>query len=264
MTGIARGAAVLLASVIGLTPAIGRAQNELSTLEMAALAPRVADRTVRHDLLSVLHPIQEISSGMLRRLRGVDLATVPAGTAFKGLCRQDVLSLLYAPTDLSPKREEQPLRPYGLEARTYFHAVRTPTGPADHADELAGVWTQDCERLDRDENTVWFSAHGPFQAAQAVNLLSAAVASIKSGKLTAISCSRRMKGTETCQALIEKEGVLDRINSIEACAVEGGQICYVIDLAHGTELKIVARGEHDALAPAEVQSLSQTDIIIVT
>jgi hypothetical protein len=75
------------------------------------------------------------------------MQTAPYGTALKGLCRMDDLSLRYVPTASEPKGRDQPIQPVGLEAQALFHALQGPItvlGPSSAED---AVWSEDCDRL---------------------------------------------------------------------------------------------------------------------
>jgi len=231
---------------------------------MTVLKPAAADRIVRRDLLSILRPTDEVRTGMFIQLHGVSLGTRAYGTEFDGLCQQDTLVLKYAPTSIRPDPRDEPLRPFGIEASTAFHATRLPTRRPEDARMQGEVWVDSCDRLTDDKDVFWFNAKDAEEAARATNILKAATDQIAAGSLKTISCETFDQDKRSCEQIIAEQATLDKIDDIYSCAADAGMKCYVIDVASSIRLTIVARLAADSLVPSAVQSIKIEEYIIVT
>ena len=253
-------------SIIALAPPVADsvAQDLLTTSQMTALPPAAANKTVRTDLLSLFQPVQKIRRGMFVRLRGVQLLTYPYGTEFKGLCRRDELNLHYAPTDLAPKPDAQPIQPYGFDAGPAFHITHLPGRVGDREDKSELVWSETCDRLEHDDGAQWFGADTAIHAAQGANFLQAAVDRIKAGTLKAEPCTDRLNSKKTCEQVILEEGDLAKIDRIEICSSTPDLICYAIDLDGSTRLTITGKVEEGELVPTKIETITVEQYVIVT
>lgn len=236
-----------------------------TTREMTNLSPSAADRAVRSDLLSVLRPLPgRLSTGMRVRLGDVVLSTRPYGTYFPGLCQQDELWLKYAPTDLTAKARDQPLQAFGIEARAMFHALR-PLGPEEEdAKSKLRVWSEECDRVADDKEANWFEAKDATEAAEAVNLLLAAVAAIRAETLKPKNCNLFPTNHRSCTQTALDEGNIHNIEEVETCSSEDGFECYGIDVDDETRLIIVARYRADPAETVSLASVSVVQYIVVT
>lgn len=245
--------------------AAAAAQDSASTRELVKLPPQAANRTVQKDLLSVLEPVRQIRSGMLRQLRGVYLVTKAYGTEFDGVCRRDELSLRYAPTGKGSAPEDAPLQPYGIEAAPSFHIISLPKREPGDADRQVNVWQPKCAAAGHDDNASWFAAPDAHAAVQGVLVLEAALKAVRLGTLKAQPCpSVYGPKSTTCEAAILENGDLSKLDSIETCPAGAGALCYAISLSASTKLTIKAQAQGEALAPGPVTSIAIEQFIIVT
>lgn len=249
-------------AVVALSPAA--AQEAMTTRQREALSPREANRTVQHDLLSVLKPITKIDSGMLRQLRGVGLTTKAFGTEFDGVCRRDAVTLWYAATQAAAKPEDAPLHPYSLEAQAWFHVIRLPRKASTRTGTDEGIWRSQCASLGTNEETEWFAAKNARIAVQGALMMEAAVEAVRSGTLRPEPCPNISDAKLTCEEAILAGGSITKIDSVEACSSEAGSLCYVVDLASSTKLTIKGRAPESALVPSAITSIAVEHYIIVT
>ena len=150
-------------AMIGCVPAL--AQDDMSTRQLKALSPHVANRKAQEDLLSIFEPVKKYSTGMFRGVRGVGLTTHAHGTEFEGLCSRDSVTLWYAPTQEGQVTADTPVRPYQVTATALFHFLKAPS----REPELRhSVWQDACVAAGEDEQTHWFSASDPRTAVQGV------------------------------------------------------------------------------------------------
>jgi hypothetical protein len=257
-------AAIVQGGVLILSPSIATAQDPLTTRQMEALSPRVANQTVQRDLLSLLEPVNEIRSGMFRRLHGVTLMTRPFGTEFEGVCRQDIATLWYAPADSKGNNKDTPIRPFSIEAYPAFHISELPKNKLPYRDAVEFMQQTECDRVARRENVNWFSAKNAFEAVQGAYTMKMAIDQIKGGTLKARPCPSVFPGNFSCEKVITDVGELNKIDSIQACVAPPGSICYSIDLAGSTKLTIIAEGSTDAPAPAKINSIEVEQYMVVT
>lgn len=237
------------------------AQAALTTREMRALPRRDVNKTVQEDILSILDPVHQITPGMFRRLRGVELHTQPFGTPFDGLCRRDSVWLRYAPVDTGPRPEDQPLRPYGIEATQEFHITSPLKPPRPDDDDAARVFGADCGRLGDEAN--WFTAPSALDVAQAVSLAHAAIEQLKVGRLAAAPCNTPVKG-ETCTAFVLGAVDFAKLNGIDRCPAASGLVCYALSFEHSHALTIVGRAADKGTLPTMVESIGIETYVIVT
>jgi len=243
------------------------AQKPHSTSQMEDLRASQANRVVRNDLLSVLEPVHEISSGMFLRLHGVTLMTRPYGTEFDGLCRRDTVWLHYAPVDLHAPTRDQPLQPYGLEATAEFHAANLPIARPEDAAMQEDVWNKSCERIAKDEDAPWlgwFEAKDADEAARALHALAAAVDQVRAGDLKPSGCRFVGNAERSCNELVLDAGDIENVGSVASCAAAVGQACYEIDAFGGIELTITIWPADEGLVPKTVISIFVEQYITVT
>lgn len=243
------------------------AGEPLTTTQMEALPKQQAERRVRSDMMSVLKPSGPIESGTFRRLRAVGFETRPYGTAYAGICRMDLVSLLYAPLSEKARPEDQPLRPQGIEAWPLYRVTGPVASPAEEDDEPRDAWRADCVRLkgsDPYARDGWFSAPDLFSAAQGVIVLERAVAAVRAGILKSGPCDLPLLKGETCEGAILAFGSLEKLVRIELCARQEGEICYVVDLDGMTLLTIKGRGDRTTLEPTAIESIAVEQYITVT
>lgn len=250
-------------ALLGLHPAL--AQEGATTRDREAMPPKVANRTVQRDLLSVLEPVTRIDSGMFRQLRGVGLTTNPFGTEFDGLCRRDAVTLWYAATGTAAKPEDAPLRPYSVEAQPWFHIIHPPREASSDARRGEGVWQAKCASATTSEDARWFAAKDARTAIQGSMMLEAAVKAVRSGALKAEPCPNIFDPKEaTCESTILAHGDLSKIDSVETCSSEDGSLCYVVDLASSIKMTIKGRASENSLTPSAVTSIAVEQYITVT
>jgi hypothetical protein len=239
-----------LGASLATGPALGAAPPPLSMRQMEALSPEQADRRVREDLLSLLQPVGRIERGHVRG--EVDLVTAPFATAYPGLCRRDVLELRYAPTDSAAQDEDQPMRPYGLEAKSQF-VLRgaAPVTPRPHSPR--SVWGTECAHLSKQATGNWFDAPNEDDAARAVNLFDAALTRLRAGTLS--PCA---SGSTTCSELRQAKALRsDQLLQVFTCKADVGTVCYDLFFPAAISITLVARDRDGAsdISPADVVSV---------
>lgn len=240
------------------------AAQPLSTRERELLSPRAANKVVQQDMLSVLRPLNQIRSGMLRRLRGLGLTTKAYETEYAGLCRRDVVTLFYAPTAKSERYEDTPIAPYGIEASPYFHIVTMPR-EEERADELTLSERQRrCSAADEAEQSNWYAAPNAHVAVAGARVLESMVSAVRSGALKAEPCSQFDTRVTTCEAIILTNAKTEAIDEISSCHGEGPIACYVVIVGNDTELTIKAEMNGDGLTPKRVISVAMEQFIVVT
>ena len=250
-------------ALLSLSPAC--AQEATTTREREALTSRAANRTVQRDLLSVLEPIKRIDAGMFKQLRGVGLTTRPFGTEFDGLCRRDAVTLWYAVTETAAKPENAPVRPYSVDAQAWFHIIYLPREASADARRGEGIWQAKCASAGTSEDTDWFAAKDARTAIQGALMLNAAVEALRSGKLKAEPCPNIFDGMKsTCEAAILADADISKIDSVEVCSSDAGNLCYVVDLASSTKLTIKGRAPETSLVPSAITYIAVEQYIIVT
>jgi hypothetical protein len=250
----------LLLLLIGALSAEPSFAGDLSTRQMEALSPRVAGARVRQDLLSILRHTGEIRSGMFKELHGVALNSRPIGTDIGGLCRHDVLTVLYGPSEDGPPSRDKALRPVGVEAESAFLIV----GSLKQANGRQLTGNETCERLSVDDRR-WFSAPNSFHAARGALLLDAAVQAIESGRLKPKPCPDIFDPKQSrCDQVILREARADQISSIKPCTSDEEMACYVLDVGGMTELTIKGHVEDGEITPRSVESVSVKQYVVVT
>jgi hypothetical protein len=259
----------ILRSVIGLVSIswclAAVAQIPSTTRERESLSEKAANRMVQRDLLSVFEPVKQIDSGMFRQLRGIDLTTKAFGTEFEGLCRRDAITLWYSATEKSAEPEDVPVQPYSVEAQPWFHILKLPRSePGDKYAENR-IWSVKCRSAGRSEDVSWFAAKDARTAVQGALVLEAALIAVRSGALKAQACPEIFDAKKfTCEEAILAESEVSKIDSVEACASNATDLCYIIDLNSSTKLTIKGRASGNALAPEAVTSIAIEQYIIVT
>lgn len=240
------------------------ATEPLSTREREALPPRAANKVVHQDILSVLRPLKQIQSGMLRRLRDLGLTTKAYETEFSGLCRRDVVTLFYAPTAKSERYEDTPIAPYGLEASPYFHIVTMPREEERYDELTLREKQRRCSAADEAEQSNWYAASNAHVAVAGARVLEATLAAVRSGALKAEPCSQFDTRVMTCEAVILNNARIDTIDEISSCHGEGPIACYVVIVGNDTELTIKAEMNGDGLTPKRIISVAMEQFIVVT
>src|SRR3569832_2172194 len=102
-------------ALLALLAGTAQARETPTTRQWRGMSAGQADRHIRRDLLSILQPLGKVTTGNLRRIRGLALDTEPYATWFDGLCRRDTIRINYAPTAESKAYEATPVQPYGLD-----------------------------------------------------------------------------------------------------------------------------------------------------
>lgn len=260
-----------LGAIVFQTPtlpadAAGRRDTSRS---MMALSPKAADAKVKQDLLSILQPAGKFVRGMHAHVVMKTLRTRPYGAGFKGLCRMDELSVHYATTAQGREAIDEPLRPYGLEAKPMFHVTRGSISNYTVEESRPGAWADDCKKLPSNTSDAWFTAPTELEAARGVNLFLAAMTSLRSGELKVKDCDLGLKG-KTCGEEILQLGQVSKIMAVDkdcaALAASAGPLseCFDIRTTESVELTIVASFAKDGVEPERVQSISASQFIVVT
>jgi len=257
---LAKGALVLLLAVLAVVPGAAGAQTPLSSRKRYAQPPRLADKSVKRDLLSILAPVRALTRGSIMMYIDQGLTTRPYGADYDGLCRRDALLLKYAP--VGPHSMDAPMQPYGLEAKATYHIVRLPRGepandpPRNHALQAS------CDALDGDDKANWFEADTAFQAVQGASALVMAVGEIKAGKLKAERC-RVYDPKVSCENAIVAKGKISDIWSIKSCDAPPVRFCYAIDVGM-TVVTITGVGDGSKFEPDAIASIKAEDYVVVT
>lgn len=250
-----------IAAIGLLWMAAAPAQDAMTTRERKALSPRAASRNVREDLWSVFEPIGRISSGTARQLHGVGLQTRAFGTKYDGLCRRDMVSLLYAAAGEASKFEDVPVQPYGVEARALYHFLDAPKRARERS---ADIWQARCETAGRDDHANWFTAPDARTAVLGALALKAAADAVQAGTIIPEPCGILAgRGKRICDAAILANGDPAVIQEIEICASTAGALCYVVYVDSSLKLTIRVRDTGDTFVPGPVSSVAVDEEIIV-
>ena len=243
-------------------PGWAQAQPLQSTHDMSRLKPEAADRTVRRDLLSILSPVKEIIA--VRSVIGdVAVRTRPYGTHFAGLCRRDVLTLLYAPTSNQGRSQDWPVQPYGVEARAEFHALRVPAALPNGVERSQDAWREDCDRLPGGDDEGWFAAQDADEAVAAIAVLAAAAERLRAGQVKA-DCEIKLTPGRSCEQTILAEADPAKVTELQACQAPVGAFCDQILVGGGLTLSIVWRFGAAANAPPQVSAIKAEFYVVVT
>lgn len=192
------------------------------------------------------------------------MLTAPYGTPLSGLCRYDDLILKYAPTASAPRGAEQPVRPYGIEAEAWFHAIRAPIAELAPPKAAAAVWDDDCDKLSTTPSAFWFRAPSAEDAARAVNLLFAATSALKSGRVRTTDCADFARWKMTCEQMVLDRGRIDQITHVSPCPADKGLECYTLSVGGFVEVTIKGLADERSLSPSEIQSVSAAEYVVVT
>ena len=244
--------------VLGLAAmAAGSASaQDLSSRERRALSAREADKVARRDLLSILLPTGKNERGMLRRMGGTTFLTRPYATSFRGLCRQDMLTLLYGATASDDRYEDAPLRPYAVEARPVYRVASRTFDAAPRSEKFGREpFDSGCASIsDKDD---WFFAEDDLLAATGVMVAQAADKRLVDGTLEP-SC----KDTTPCVDLARQVLAPQDMGNVDTCPAPDGERCF--DIGNGTvTIRVKGSGELP-IDPATIKSIEVAQVIVVT
>lgn len=264
-------AIVIAAASLILPAAPAHAQGNRTSRQMSALSPDMANRVSQEDLLSVLEPSGKIRlTGSPRR---TNLVTKPYGTEFEGVCRRDLVSLLYAPAKAGVPSASARLRPYGIETTPMFRIVHLPKivpGLDDLYQPLvAQPACQDVERQWRkrrraegaedDETTygpLWFTAPDVVHAVRAGFAVDLALAQVRAGTLKPEPCPDVERFGRTCLGQILATDLED-IYAVESCDATAGSVCYkVFFMDASAMLRIRALVDDGKIVPKAILSIA--------
>jgi hypothetical protein len=261
--------AILLALFALGVPAMASAQEGLSSTELRALSKPAANKQARHDLLSILKPMEQYPHGMRRQVGDIWFTTKAYGTQIPGICARDLLSLFYAPTEPERVTEDVPVRPYKVEASTSYNFVRPPSAKmlrnSDKAEAYRMPWQSECSKASEDDFLGWFAADEPGFAVRGFLALQVAVARVKAATLMPKSCADpHIESQKTC---VEGAAVLgndtNQLSSVKRCKAEPGQDCFAID-AQGMDITIITKQVEGVVAAEDIISFDAQQYIIVT
>lgn len=255
------------------------AQGQRTAGEMQRLSPDTANRVSQEDLLSVLEPGGKIALGTHSPPR-TKLTTKSYGTQFDGVCRRDVLALLYAPAKAGDSPWSAPLRPYGIEAMPMFRIVHLPKiapGLDDFSSPLVaqpdckdveGQWrkrklAEGVEKDMLDFGPEWFTAPDAAHAVQAGFAVDMALAQVKAGTLKPEPCPDVERFGRTCIGQILGTGLTD-IYAVETCPAPTGSVCYAVYFMHASAvLTIKALVDDGKIVPNRILSIAVEDFVCI-
>lgn len=260
-----RLAAVALAALLALAPTFAAAQSAPTSDQRRALGKAEADRLIRKDLLSLLRPLPGgFGGGNARRLREQTLFTRAYGTAYENLCRTDLLTVEYAPTDGRERYEHSPIAPYGLSVDTWYHLAGPPKRKAA-ADADRQVWDEACTQLRPETYIDWFDAPSEEDAALAGNVLSAVIERVRAGTLKPGSCEGLHDEKKSCAAVVLETGErMERVSRVIVCEAPAGRSCYRIEVGWDTALTVVFTRKPGSIVPEGIDSLQVEQFVFVT
>jgi len=261
---------------MSITPISAAAQSQLTSRELMALSARDANHVAQRDLLSVFKPVHKYGRGMFLRVRGTGMTTRPYGTEFQGVCRQDALTLWYAPArsatvdgnpDQKPGSDIQdvPLEPYGFDASAWFHIGHLPAGKLAPRSQ-SPAWQSACDPQQFNDETPWFSAQNARQAVLGANIFRMAEDQVKAGTLSPKPCEGASK-TRSCVQAILAVNDLAKLQSVEDCGADSASSCVKLNLNSDTQLIIVAHvdaGDPNGVTPSDIVSIEVSNYVIVT
>lgn len=235
-----------------------------TTRQLTQLPPNAADKVAKQDLLSVLAPVRKISSGMRVQLGGIEFSTKPYGTAMKGLCRYDNVTLKYAPVATSSNLRDEPIRPFGIEAEAWYHAIGAPIEELAPESASRAIWGEECRKLPTSLPTSWFRAASDETAARGVNLLAVAIKAVRAGEVKLGGVCGMRGPPVACDGVVLKEGRVDKITEVDACPADQGHVCYKVSVGDDVEVTIRATTNPDSLAPQRIDGVSAEEYLVVT
>jgi hypothetical protein len=254
-----------LAALLGLAPTLAAAQEPLTSDQRRALGDAEADRLIRKELLSILRPLPDgFGGGNRRRIGDQTLFTRSYGTAYANLCRTDLLTVHYAPTDGRERYEDSPIAPYGVSVDTWYHLSGPPRRKAEPFTDQE-VWDEACERLTPETYVEWFDAPSEEAAALAGNLLQATLERVRAGTLKPEDCEGLHDDKKSCaELLLEAAAEPHRISRVLICDAPAGRSCYRIEIGWNTALTVVFTRGPDAIVPDRIESLKVEQFLVVT
>ena len=242
------------------------AEKADTTRTMLQLSAKAADQKARQDLLSILQPTGVFTKGNRIRVSGIAMDTVPYGAGFRGLCRKDELFLVYSSTVKGRNSVDDPLRPVGLEMERRFRVSKGPVRDSHETTSQEAGWDDaDCRAPKAGKSDLWFSAPDARRAARAVNVLLAATAEIRAGRVSVSDCGGSLKGT-TCGNWMLELGRLEKMIEVnDDCAAGPGQACYRMNFIGPIEVLIVASFDGDeSVQPTAIASVSAYEYTVVS
>jgi hypothetical protein len=254
-------ALIIAALAVG---SVAASAQDLSTRERQALSAKEADRVARRDLLSILQPTGKNKRGMLRRMRGIGFFTKPYATPYKGMCREDILTLNYGATAGDSRYEDAPLRPYALQTSAWFLILskdfKVERRPAEFGPE---PFDGKCSALSTEE--AWFAAEDEYVAARGYATAIAAADRLADGSLDPTLCEGIFP-TTTCRQAARELLRPDSVGSVSRCPAPQKERCFVID---GNDTKATIRTDGDdnddaPITPASIKSVAIEQYIIIT
>lgn len=259
MSKIKRRSRATLIAGVWMVVACGASAQDLSTRERQELSAREADRLARRDLLSLLQPADRNERGNLRRMRSAVLLTKPYATAYRGLCRKDMLTVDYGATATDDRYEDAPLRPYGLELSAFFRVTSRDFrverrsekfGPEPFGDACSSASAADA----------WFFADNENVAAVGYAVVMAADKALIDGTLKPAGCEETSGCTAVAKEALRSPGP----DGIVMCFAPTGERCFKV-LGGSTTVTIRVNDAGNApIVPGSIKSLDVEQNIIVT
>jgi len=243
---------------------VAASAQDLSTRERQALSAKEADRVARRDLLSILRPTGKNKRGMLRRMRGIAFFTKPYATPYKGMCREDILTLNYGATARDGRYEDAPLRPYGLQTSAWF-LILSKNFKVEQRSAEFGPEPFDAKCASHSTEEAWFAADDDYIAARGYAAAVAAASRLADGSLDPALCDGIFP-TTTCRQAARELLRPDGIASVSRCAAPQKERCFVID---GNDTKATLRIDGDdnddaPITPASIKSVAIEQYVIIT
>ena len=252
-----RHRALAIAAVTFLT-ATASAQD-LSTRDRQALSAKEADRVARRDLLSILQPAGRNERGNLRRMLSAGFLTKPYATAYRGLCRKDMLTVSYGTTATDDRYEDAPLRPYGLELSALFRVTSRDFRVERRSEKFGPEPFEDACSSTSAADT-WFFADNENVAAVGYAVVMAADKALVDGTLKPATCEWTSDCTTAARETLRSPGP----DGIVMCLAPKGERCFEV-IGRGAIVWIrVDDVGNTPIAPGSIKSLDVEQNIIVT
>jgi hypothetical protein len=194
--------------------------------ELLALSPAATNQAATRDLLSVLRPSGKFTLDNSRNVEGMTFITPPYQTAYRYVCREDRVTLQYALEDRFDAKGtwlENQRQPVGVEAEQTYHVDELPVPGFVPGSSYP---TTVCDSHHPDATATWFTATGAATAVRAVNMFRMAEDEVKAGRLKPGPCD--LHGADSCPEWVRSLDDVSKIKSVEPCAAEQDQACYII------------------------------------
>lgn len=254
----------VIATLLVAAPALASSapRGDLSGRERIGLPPADQDRLARSDLLSLLGPVRQASTGMFHRLRGVDFTSRAYATGYAGVCGRGQVTLWYASvSDRDQSSNAAPLHPYRISVASSFHIINAITAAPDRREEGAADASAQCGRLATEPATHWTEAASADDLVDGTIALALAAKQVRDGRLH--DCGVKPGGSGACGDILAAAGAVSELDSVERCPSAHDEGCF--ELFVSGQIKIKLRAHLDgSQSPDAIESAEVSSYIVVT